>query len=67
MYHDIQADVEEQRNTLLTHAKQSALNVVQQYDLDWERIAFNQHSDTITFKIDEKRMSVICFAFIPIS
>jgi Ser/Thr protein kinase RdoA (MazF antagonist) len=47
-----QIDTEERRLTTLAQAKQAALKVMQQYDLDWERIAFNQLSDTITFKIE---------------
>jgi Ser/Thr protein kinase RdoA (MazF antagonist) len=47
-----QIDTEERRLTTLAQAKQAALRVIQQYDLDWERITFNQLSDTITFKIE---------------
>lgn len=36
----------------IAQAKQAALGALQRYELDWERLAFNQSSDTITFKVD---------------
>lgn len=45
-------DTEEGKKNLLSRARNVALKALQQYDLNWNCIRFNQISDTITYKID---------------
>lgn len=43
---------EENRQQLLTRARNVALQAIQQFDIEWEHIRFIQLSATITFKIE---------------
>lgn len=44
-------DSEKDIKRIITQSKQAALMALQNYDLDWEQIRFNQLSDTCTFII----------------
>ena len=47
-----QYDTDENRQSLLSRARNVALSALQQYDLEWNAIRFIQLSDTITYKIE---------------
>ncbi|WP_169088967.1 phosphotransferase enzyme family protein [Paenibacillus sp. PL91] len=45
-------DSEKEIKRIITQSKQAAIMALQNYDLDWEQIRFNQFSDTSTFIIE---------------
>ncbi|WP_240422118.1 phosphotransferase enzyme family protein [Paenibacillus periandrae] len=51
MAEKLKIDSEKEIKRIITQSKQAALMVLQNYDLDWEQIRFNQLSDTCTFII----------------
>jgi Ser/Thr protein kinase RdoA (MazF antagonist) len=50
-----QRDSEEEIQKAIAQLKQAALKALQNYDLDWEKIRFNQLSDTCTFIIETSK------------
>lgn len=48
-------DSEKEIKRIITQSKQAALIALQNYDLDWEQIRFNQLSDTCTFIIETSK------------
>lgn len=55
MSHIFQMDSDEAIKKRIVYSKQAALRALQNYDLDWTQIRFNQLSDTCTFVIETSK------------
>lgn len=55
MIEEFKIDSENEIKRIISQSKQAALLALQNYDLEWEQIRFNQLSDTCTFIIETSK------------